>query len=316
MKKTLIVVLAVALTLVLIVLSRDNIIRTGISLQMSNMLGAKVSIGGFSMSLFKQTITIKDFRIYNPKGFPRGKLLDLPLIFIDYDLKELLARKLHLHNISIELKEASVIRDKAGNLNFDALKVAKKDKEEKKEPPSMAFKIDLLRLNLDKVVFEDYSRGEKPWIEVYNLGAKDRQYKNINGAEQLVSLLLVESLRPTAIKSAAIYSVASIAGMSFLPVAAISIFTGKDSDSAELKADYDRTYAACRKVIDDLGTLVKDDKASGRMEGRLYSASVTIELKKIQHHQTQVTVTVRERLLPKPTVAAGVLFKIGKTLKR
>ena len=64
-------------------------------------------------------------------------------------------------------------------------------------------KIDQATLNLGKVVVKDYTKGEPPSIQAYDIGV-NKTFKNITSAEQLVTLVLVQAMGPTALRNAAI----------------------------------------------------------------------------------------------------------------
>ena len=55
---------------------------------------------------------------------------------------------------------------------------------------------------------------------------KERKYRNIRSANQLLSLILVESLKPTALRGLTSYGIASVLGTAFLPVGVASIMLG------------------------------------------------------------------------------------------
>ena len=79
----------------------------------------------------------------------------------------------------------------------------------------MDIQLDVMKLNLGKVVFKDYSKGEPPAVSAYNIHVKDKTFKNINSVQKLVTVVLVEAMGPTAIRSAGIYAAATVLGVGF-----------------------------------------------------------------------------------------------------
>ena len=48
-------------------------------------------------------------------------------------------------------------------------------------------------------------RGKEPLVQVFDVNLKDKTYKDIQSAQQLAALIMVEAMKPTAIKGAKIY---------------------------------------------------------------------------------------------------------------
>jgi len=63
-------------------LTRDVLIKSLVGTVASGVTGAPTHIGSFSLSVIKQTVSITDFKMYSPSGFPRDILVDI--LKIDY----------------------------------------------------------------------------------------------------------------------------------------------------------------------------------------------------------------------------------------
>ena len=321
--KKIIIILGVIFVLVLIAgVFKDQLIKSAITTSATHLIGAPVKIGGFSLKVFSRSVRIKDFKIYNPEGFPKGELIDIPQIDVDLDLGALLKKKLHLPLVAIDLKEVSVVKNKQGELNVDALKVAQKkekpfskEPEAKKSAEAMPMQIDVLTLSVGKVIYEDYSKGDKPSVQAFEVGLKEKTYKNITSAQQLAALIMVEALGPTTIKGAAIYSAATLLGVGFLPAGVAGVLIGKDSSQLNFNADFQRVFDVSLGVIKNMGTLTQQDAASGVLKGKVDGCNTAIKIKQNQDGSTQVTVSARKYLLPKPEIAGGVLHEISGKLE-
>ena len=129
-RKILIIVFVVIIGIIVL---KDRLIKATITTVGSAVVGAPVKIKKFSLRMITQKVHIQEMVVYNPKGFPEGPLVDIPEIRVDFDLGALLKGKLHIPLIIFDLKEAIIVKDKDGNLNVDALKVAqaKEDPEQK-----------------------------------------------------------------------------------------------------------------------------------------------------------------------------------------
>lgn len=216
-KKLLIIAVAVLFALGIL---KDQAIKAAVTIGATQVVGAPVHIDGMSVGVFRQSVRIKGLKIYNPAGFSRGLLVDIPTISVDYDLPAILKGDLHLPFLVLDLKEMTVIRNKEGRLNVDALKVAQKGRQEQKPAKAVPLRIDAATLNLGKVIVKDYTKGQRPSVQVYDIGVHNKTFRGIKSAEQFAALVMVQSLGPTALKNAAIYGAASFLGVAVLPIGA------------------------------------------------------------------------------------------------
>lgn len=313
MKKIFIIFLIAALTLAVLGISKDRLIKSTVILAASKVLGVKVQMAGFSLGIAKPAIRIRGLKLYNPQGFPKEPMVDIPKVSVGYDLGALLKKKLHLNRVEFDLNEMTVARSKDGRLNVDELKVAKK---EEKPPEPIALQIDYLSLSIGRVVYKDFSRGEKPSIEIFEVNIKNKIFKNIGSAQQLASLILLEALKPTAIKGAKVYALSGLAGVSvFSPVGAALVLAGKDSAQASFDESYDKVYEISLEVMKEGGKVQFEDVSAGDIRGEVNKVNVTVKIIKKDAKTVQVSVAARKYLLPKPQVASSVIYQIAEKLK-
>lgn len=318
MKK--IIIWLLAALFIVIPLAKDFLAKTIGTVVASQVLGAPVHIESVSVGLIRSAIAVKGLKIYNPKGFPEDTLLDMPLISLDYSLREMLQKKLHLSLAQITVKEVTLVKNKQGKLNTNSLKVTEEKKETKTKPQRktqemMPFQIDTLTLELGRVIVKDYTGGgDKPYVQTYDIGMK-KAYKNINNPAQLTAVILSEAMAPTALKGASVYGIAALAGVAILPVGVGAILSGEDSASSEFASDLDKSYSLVLSVLKDSGKLIKEDKNSGLIEGNIKGTKVTIKIIKTAKNTTEVTVSARKLLIPRPEVARGLLYSISQKLK-
>lgn len=319
MKKILVIVLIVIIGLVALSIVRDSILKTVIASVASNITGAPVHIGGFSLGVIKQSVKITNFRMYNPKGFPKEILVDIPKLGVTLDLLALAKGKIHLKALDFELKELALTKNKEGKLNVDSLKVVeagKEPKEEKAKKPAkqMAMQMDVVNLNIGRVINTDYSAGEPPVVKVYDINIK-KTYKNITSAQQLAALIIAEPLKAAGIQGLQIYAVTLITGVAALPVAAVFTLAGKDYAEQDFNAPWQQAYEAGLKALQNSGTVKKEDSLGGVISAEVGGSQVTLKLKKIDEGKTQIIVSARKFMLPQPEIAAGVMYKITEELK-
>jgi len=213
-KSVLVATILVAVILALsIALSIKNVIaKKAISSGVKAMTGLKLSIGSVNVGIFKSAIGIKDLKLQNPGGFQDKFMVDMPEIYIDYDLRAFLNKKVHLEEVRLNLKELVVVRNAEGELNLNSLKVVKDTKTapaKEEKPKEGEFLIDLLQLKIGKVIFKDYSQGKKPQTTEFNLNINER-YENITDANKLVSLIITRALINTTVAKLADFDLKSL----------------------------------------------------------------------------------------------------------
>jgi uncharacterized protein involved in outer membrane biogenesis len=216
MKRPYKILIAFAAVLLVLSLTKDFFIKTAVIQGASKVLGVPVHIQGMSVSLFRQSVRIKGLTVDNAAGFPDGAMVDIPEVGVDYDLGALLKGKLHLPVLILDLKQLNVVRNKYGQLNIDALRVSQKkpgeanNSAEKNPEKNMPMQIDHVSLNIGQVTVKDYSK-DPPDVRTFNINIDHKTYRDIQSAQQLAGLVIVEAIHPVStLKDAAIYSAASI----------------------------------------------------------------------------------------------------------
>ena len=316
MKKILIVLAIVIVVILAIGIIKDQIVKSVVTVVATQVTGAPVHIDGFSLGVFSQSVRISGFKMYNPEGFSKGILVDVPKINVAYDLKALLKKKIHLVNVEIELKEMGLEKNKEGKLNVDELKVAKQQGEKQKGGSSgqMPMQIDMFKLGIGKIVSKDYSTAGEPVVKVYDINIK-KNYKNITSVQQLAALILVEPMKSAGIQGAKIYGVAMLAGVAVLPVGIAATFAGRDSVQQDFAASFDNVYNVSLAVLNKMGKVTKEDKSGGIIKADINSAQVALKINKKTNNKTGLIISARKYLFPKPEIANGVLYEISEKLK-
>lgn len=318
MKKILKIIFVVILCIFILSLLKDQIIKYAVSAVTTGVTGTKTQIGSFSLGILRHSIRIRDFKIHNPKGFSNAVLVDLGIINVDYDLSSIIKGKLHLRRLDIDLKELCLEKDKEGKLNVDSLKIIeqKKETQDKKSKPvkQVPMQIDLLNLQLGRIISKDYSVGKEPSVKVYDIYAS-KSYKNITSANQLAALIISEPMRQAGIKGAKIYGISTLAGVGMLPITIAATFAGKDSAQRDFNLSVANLYEVSLAVLKRTGKVNKENKATGVIEANVNGASITVKLKEKTANVTQATVSARKLMLPKPEIASGILYRISEELK-
>ena len=97
-----------------------------------------------------------------------------------------------------------IFKNKEGSLMLILSKIIQEQQAANKGKPMKVpvFKIDLLELNVGKVIMEDYTHAPPVRVEAYDVNIKDQKIRNINGVPKLMAAVIVEAMKPTAIRSA------------------------------------------------------------------------------------------------------------------
>jgi hypothetical protein len=207
MKREAITIPAIVLViLIALFFGKNVVIKTSVTAGVRAMTGLKLSIRSMDFGIFKTLIGINELQLYNPSGFVDKLMIDCPEIYVDYDLGAFMKGRTHLEEVRLNLKEFIVVKNEAGELNLDSLKVVKEeeviDKDKKEKSKTRELQIDILELRIDKVVYKDYSKGTPPKVKEYNVNIDDR-FENITDPKTFGRLIIVKALANTTIASLA-----------------------------------------------------------------------------------------------------------------
>ena len=303
---------------------KDFIVKNIITSVGSKIVGAKIEMGGFSLGLLTQKVRMTRLKLYNPPGFPNEPMVDLPEVRVDFDTIAFLQGKLHARLVVFNMKEMVVVRNKEGKLNVDSLKIIEdqkaaveaKKKEKTSEPEKqMGLSIDVLKLNVERVILKDYTKGEPPAISAFEVALKDKEFKDITSAQQMITLVMFQAMAPTAIQSAAMYAAATVLGVGFLPAGIVGMIVAKDDSAVEFKHSFDKVYSAALKFLQEQGEIKSEDKASGMIKAKVKGADITAKIDKQPNGKVKLDITARQMMLPKPEIAGGILYQIQGKLK-
>ena len=305
MRKFLIVLGIVVISLAGVTIFKNLIIKSVVTTVASRVTGVPVHIDGFSLNILSSTIHISGFKMYNPSGFPEDILVSCSKINVIYDRATLFKQKRHFLLVEIELKEMGLTKNKEGKLNVDSLKIVQQSKSSSPIP----MQIDLLTLSIGKIVYKDYTIGTEPSVRVYDVN-RQKSYKGIPTAQQLALLVLSEPMKAAAIKNAEIYGAAMLTGVAVLPVAVAATFIGKDYVQQIIDASFEHVYEISLKVVKRMGSITKDDASGGVIKANINGAMVALILRKDIDNKTEITISARKYMLPKLDIAGGVLYQI------
>jgi pyridoxal/pyridoxine/pyridoxamine kinase len=192
---------------------KDVAIKAAIETGAEMVTGLKLTMSGFSAGIVRSVVDIRGLKLHNPKDFPDPVMVDMPEIYVDYDLPAIFGGTIHLKEVRINLAEFTVVKNRSRRLNLDSLKAIAAQKQgaqaEDKAGRPMKMRIDLLKLKIGKAVYKDYSAGGAPSVKEFNVGI-DETFTNIDNPNTLVSLIVVKALMNTSIGNLAHFDVGSL----------------------------------------------------------------------------------------------------------
>lgn len=236
MKKWVIVIVGVLVVLLVLGLAKDLIIKIAVEKGVQIVTGLRLQMGGFRVGLINTLVDIRNLRILNPTGFKDKNMLDMPEIYVAYDLPAIFGGKVHLKDTRINMEEFTVVKNEKGQLNLDSLKVVQAQKAgakpEEKGGKAPEIQIDRLRLKIGKVFYKDYSRGGEPSVREFNVNI-DEEYRNITNPYSLVSLIVVKALMNTTISGLTNFDIRGLSGNISDTLASAQKVTAQATETAQ-----------------------------------------------------------------------------------
>ena len=213
-----------------VVLAKNVIAKTAVMGGVRAMTGLDLQIRGMQVGLFKRAVGIQGLVLKNPSGFPDPVMMDLPDLYVAYDLGAFLARKIHLQEVRLHVKEFNVIRDRQGRLNLDSLKVVQESKGQTAPPqktpqPAPEMLVDTLHLQIGKVVYKDYSHGGKPVVQEFPINL-DEQYAHITSPQAFAALVVSRALVRTSLARLTNINLASLQSLVQNPMGSVTQAVG------------------------------------------------------------------------------------------
>ena len=104
--------------IVIFFLSLDSILRVVIENRIRAQTGMDAEIGKFTLGLAEPTITIKDFKLFNPPSFGGTPFLNIPEIHVEYDRAALARHEIRVTLLRFNLGELDIVKNEAGQTNL------------------------------------------------------------------------------------------------------------------------------------------------------------------------------------------------------
>jgi hypothetical protein len=192
-------ILAVVLV-VIFLLSLDSILRVVMENRIRAQTGMDAEIGKFTLGLAAPTITIKDFKLFNPPSFGGTPFLDIPEIHVEYDRIALAKHELHATLLRFNLGELVLVKNEAGQTNLFSIAALPSVKKSGGSGKSLAKEtgfeftgIDVLNVSVGTAKYIDLKDSKNNREQ--KIGIENCVMKNVKTPTDLAGLVALIALR-------------------------------------------------------------------------------------------------------------------------
>jgi uncharacterized protein involved in outer membrane biogenesis len=168
-----------------------------------SITGCRLTVESVDISFLKTKAEMQELLILNPKDFPDRIMFDAPLVYIDFNIPALFKRKIHLKEVTLDIREVAIVKDARGNLNLNSLKVVKAEKTGK-EPEDIGprkapeMRIDKFILKIKKVSYKDYTKGPSPRAMEFTINVNE-SFTGVNDLYDLTNIVVVKAVKRAAL---------------------------------------------------------------------------------------------------------------------
>ncbi|MBI4711255.1 MAG: AsmA family protein, partial [Candidatus Omnitrophica bacterium] len=219
MKLLMKLVVLVVVVLVILVLARNVVVKAAVENGVKAATGMPLSMGKLDLNFQNSFVDLENLVVKNASGFHDTSLVEIPKIFVGYNLSDILKGNVHLSNIEFDMKQFTVVKNEKGELNLDRLKAlqgtqkapAGTPQQEPKAPAKpIPVQIDKMRLQIGKVVYIDYSGGQ-PTTKEFKINL-DQSYENITDLNSVVRLIVLKAMMSSGISNLVNFDIGGLEG--------------------------------------------------------------------------------------------------------
>ena len=198
--------LGMVVLLAAVLAGKNFIAKTALTNGVKLITGLDTQIDGVQVGLFSTAVGVKGLKVMNPSQFSERVMLDMPELFIDYNLSDILKGKIHLEVVRLNLKEFHVAKAADGELNLNSIEAVssvkkpaqgKPAKPESKPASPLNLQIDLLELSIGTVTYTDYAKNP-PAKQTFAVNINER-HEHITNPYAFGALLVSRALMRTSI---------------------------------------------------------------------------------------------------------------------
>ena len=194
----------VIFVLAVILINKDDVAKWLIINRVKFITGHDVSLDKASVHSVNSILYVKNFQLKNPSPYDELVAAEVPFLAIRMDLRDLLNRRVHLYNLTIDMAQLVIERRSDGAVNLHTIRDIRNNHRAQilaggGKSFITSFQIDVLELKIDRVVFRDHLQGPA-FTKIYPINLHER-YKDITETESLIRLIIFQALTKTALDS-------------------------------------------------------------------------------------------------------------------
>jgi len=183
-----------AILLAAVALGHDRMARWALEAFSMRALGLGVRMDACDLKLKTKTLELRDVTVLAPEGFGGEPMMTAPFIIAALDNISLLGKRIHLKFLDLRASEIVIVKRRDGEINVrEAGKSLNRpgasDSSQGRAKKSWKLKIGRADVNIERVVFKDYSRdADVPRTSVVSLSQLRASFENVQ-TEDIVSAM-------------------------------------------------------------------------------------------------------------------------------
>jgi uncharacterized protein involved in outer membrane biogenesis len=198
--------LLAVVVMVIFLLSLNSMLRLYVQHQIRAQTGMDAEIGKFSLGFTEPTVTIQNFKLFNPPDFGGTPFLDIREIHVEYDRAALAKHQIHLTLMRFDLGELDIVKNEAGQTNVFSLglslpstrpgngqRMSKLTADFKQQTGFDFTGIDVLNVSVGTAKFIDLK--DQRQNRTQKIGLENCVMKNVKSGADLLGLELLVALR-------------------------------------------------------------------------------------------------------------------------
>jgi hypothetical protein len=165
------------------------LLPTAVAVLVREKTGFAVQVDRLSVNPFTANASVHGLVLKNPAGWPVADFVELRDFHADVSLLSLLGHRFEANEITVDIAQLTLVRDRNGSLNAVAFKEALTGMEapdvSRQAKVKQGFLIRHLVLKFDKLVYADHS-GRQPSVKEYNVNLT-RDMRDVDSVTKIIS---------------------------------------------------------------------------------------------------------------------------------
>lgn len=186
MKKFLLILIIIFLVLLTALFSlKNHLAKYAVNKELAEM-GVIADMAEIDLNIRQTTIKIRNLTIYSPPGFKENVMAEIPDLFVDFKLNDVLKKEWHFPEIRLNISQLNIEKTRDGRINVEEIQQAPDDQP----AASNGYQIDTLILSLGQVKATDYTAGMTPRILQTDMKMKDKVFHNVIDTEEIADIII------------------------------------------------------------------------------------------------------------------------------